>query len=71
MKAYLDTAKTPAGSLTFAVNEDGALIRSHFKESDNHPDIENELVSADGSPGGFHLKLKLLEHERRVTERAP
>lgn len=45
MKAYLDTADTPAGPLTFAVNEDGALIRAHFEESDDPSDIEDELRS--------------------------
>ncbi|MGB3683297.1 MAG: methylated-DNA--[protein]-cysteine S-methyltransferase [Rubrobacteraceae bacterium] len=43
MKAYLDTAETPAGPITFAINEDGALIRSHFEESDDPSDIEDEL----------------------------
>lgn len=43
MKAYLDTVDTPAGLLTFAVNEDGALIRSHFENSDDHLDIEDDL----------------------------
>ena len=43
MKAYLETVETPAGPLTFAVNEEGALIRSHFEESDDPSDIEDEL----------------------------
>lgn len=43
MKAYIDTADTPAGPLTFAVDEDGALIRAHFEESDDPSDIEDEL----------------------------
>ena len=47
MKAYLDTAETPAGPLTFAVNEDGALVRAHFEESRNDSDIEDGLL-ADG-----------------------
>ena len=47
MKAYLDTAETPAGPLTFAVNEDGALVRAHFEESNNDSDLEDEL-KADG-----------------------
>lgn len=47
MKAYLDTAETPAGPLTFALNEEGSLIRSHFEESNDHSDIEDELL-ADG-----------------------
>ncbi|CAN5709615.1 methylated-DNA--[protein]-cysteine S-methyltransferase [soil metagenome] len=47
MKAYLDTVETPAGPLTFAVNEEGALVRAHFEESKNDADIEDELL-ADG-----------------------
>lgn len=47
MKAYLGTAETPAGPLTFAVNEDGALVRAHFEESNNDSNIEDELL-ADG-----------------------
>ncbi len=43
MKAFLDTVETPAGPLTFAVNEEGALIRSHFEESEEHSDIEDGL----------------------------
>jgi O-6-methylguanine DNA methyltransferase len=43
MKAYLETVETPAGPLTFAVNEEGALIRSHFEESDDPWDIEDDL----------------------------
>lgn len=45
MKAYLDTAETPAGPLTFAIDEDGALIRAHFEESKNGSDIEDELLT--------------------------
>ncbi|CAN5801341.1 methylated-DNA--protein-cysteine methyltransferase [soil metagenome] len=43
MKAYIDTAETPAGPLVFAVDEAGALIRSHFEESDDPSDIEDAL----------------------------
>lgn len=43
MKAYLDTVETPAGPLTFAVNEEGALICSNFEESDDLSDIEDGL----------------------------
>ncbi|MGF1470907.1 MAG: methylated-DNA--[protein]-cysteine S-methyltransferase [Rubrobacteraceae bacterium] len=46
MKAYLDTVETPAGPLTFALNGEGALIRSHFEESDDHSDIEDGLRAA-------------------------
>ncbi|MFP5369367.1 MAG: hypothetical protein ACLGI3_01255, partial [Actinomycetes bacterium] len=34
MKAYLATVESPAGPLAFAVDQDGALIRLHFAESD-------------------------------------
>lgn len=47
MKAYLDTVDTPAGPLVFTVNEEGALVRAHFEESDEHADIEDAL-QADG-----------------------
>ncbi len=47
MKAYLDTAETPAGPVAFAVNEAGALVRATFEEAEDHPDIEEDL-KADG-----------------------
>ncbi len=47
MKAYLDTVETPAGPLTFAVNEEGALMRSRFEESDDPSDIE-DMLQAEG-----------------------
>ena len=43
MKAYVDEIESPAGPLAFAVNEDGALRRLHFVESDYGPDLEREL----------------------------
>ena len=55
MNAYVDTAGSPAGPLVFAVDEDGALIRLHFVESDYGPVMERELedegytVTKDGS----------------------
>ena len=42
MNAYVDTVESPAGQLAFAVDEDGALIRLHFEESDYGP-MEQEL----------------------------
>lgn len=45
MKAYIGTAETPAGPLTFALNEEGELVRTHFEESDDHSDIEDELLA--------------------------
>lgn len=44
MKAYVDTVESPAGPLAFAVNEDGALIRLHFVESEYGPVMEMELA---------------------------
>lgn len=55
MKAYVDEVESPAGLLAFAVNEDGALIRLHFVESDYgsvmEEDLEDEgyVVEADES----------------------
>ena len=34
MKAYIDEIESPAGPLAFAVDEERALIRLHFVESD-------------------------------------
>ena len=34
MKAYLETVKSPAGPLAFAVNERGALVVLKFVEGD-------------------------------------
>jgi methylated-DNA-[protein]-cysteine S-methyltransferase len=43
VKAYVDEIDSPAGPLAFAVNDDGALIRLHFVESDYGQDMEEEL----------------------------
>ena len=43
MKAYVDEIESPAGPLAFAVNEDGALVRLHFIESDYGPVMEEDL----------------------------
>ncbi|MBA3555778.1 MAG: methylated-DNA--[protein]-cysteine S-methyltransferase [Gemmatimonadales bacterium] len=43
MNAYVDTVESPAGPLAFAVDEDGALIRLHFMESNHGPAMEQEL----------------------------
>jgi methylated-DNA-[protein]-cysteine S-methyltransferase len=43
VKAYVDEIQSPAGLLAFAVNEDGALIRLHFVESDYGSDMEEDL----------------------------
>lgn len=55
MNAYVDTVESPAGRLAFAVDDDGALIRLHFAESDHGAVMEEGLeyegyaVTADGS----------------------
>ena len=46
MKAYVDEIGSPAGPLAFAVNEDGALVRLHFVESDYGPVMEEDLEDA-------------------------
>ena len=43
MKAYVDEIESPAGLLAFAVNEDGALFRLHFVESDYGSAMEEDL----------------------------
>ncbi|HEX5848735.1 MAG TPA: methylated-DNA--[protein]-cysteine S-methyltransferase [Rubrobacter sp.] len=43
MKAYVDEVASPAGPLVFAVDEDGALIRLHFVESNYGPVMEEDL----------------------------
>jgi methylated-DNA-[protein]-cysteine S-methyltransferase len=43
LKAYVDEIASPAGPLAFAVDEDGALIRLHFVESDYGPVMEEDL----------------------------
>lgn len=43
MKAYVDEIESPAGLLAFAVNEEGALIRLHFLESDEGSVMEEDL----------------------------
>lgn len=78
MNAYVDTVESPAGPLVFAVNEDGALIRLHFVESDYGPVMERELedegyvVAADGTRTA-RVGEELSEYAagRRVTFDAP
>ncbi len=43
MKAYVDEIDSPAGPLAFAVDEDGALMRLHFVQSDYGPVMERDL----------------------------
>lgn len=43
MKAYVDEINSPAGPIAFAVDEDGALVRLHFMESNYGPVMEEDL----------------------------
>ncbi len=43
MRAFVDEIESPAGLLAFAVDEEGALIRLHFIESDCGPVMDVEL----------------------------
>jgi len=43
VKAFVDEIESPAGPLAFAVNEDGALVRLHFVESEFGSVMEQEL----------------------------
>jgi O-6-methylguanine DNA methyltransferase len=43
MKAYLDMSDSPAGSLVFAVDDRGALIRASFARGNYTRTIEEEL----------------------------
>lgn len=43
MRVYVDEIGSPAGPLAFAVDEEGALIRLHFMESDGGSVMEEEL----------------------------
>lgn len=43
MRVYVDEIGSPAGPLAFAVDEEGALIRLHFVESDRGSVMEEEL----------------------------
>ena len=78
MKAYVDEIESPAGLLAFAVNEDGALIRLHFVESDQGEDMEVDLedegytVEADESRTA-RVREELSEYAggRRKTFDAP
>lgn len=43
MNAYVQVVDSPAGPLAFAVDDEGALIRLHFVESDYGPVLERDL----------------------------
>jgi methylated-DNA-[protein]-cysteine S-methyltransferase len=44
MNAYIDTMDSPAGGLSFAVNEEGELIRLSFLDGKHSRTMEEELV---------------------------
>ncbi len=43
MRAYLDTVESPAGTLAFAVNENGSLIQVEFREGNYERTVEQKL----------------------------
>jgi O-6-methylguanine DNA methyltransferase len=74
VKAYVDEIDSPAGPLAFAVNEDGALMRLHFLESDYGPVMDEELqdegyaVEADEArTAGVRKELSEYVNGRRKT----
>ena len=78
MKAYVDEIGSPAGPLAFAVDEDGALMRLHFVESDYGPVMEEELedegyaVEVDETrTAGVRTELSEYVDGRRKTFDAP
>jgi methylated-DNA-[protein]-cysteine S-methyltransferase len=78
VKAYVDEIGSPAGLLAFAVDEDGALVRLHFVESDIGPvmveDLEDEgyAVGVDETKTAF-VRRELYEyaHGNRRTFGVP
>ena len=78
MRAYVDEIGSPAGPLAFAVDEEGALIRVHFVESDGGSVMEEELedegyaVNADEArTGAVREELSEYASGRRKTFDAP
>ncbi len=78
MNAYADTVESPAGPLAFAVDEDGALIRLHFVESDHGPVMEQELEDEGYAVVTDETRTALVREElsdyaagRRTTFDAP
>jgi methylated-DNA-[protein]-cysteine S-methyltransferase len=78
VKAYIDEIDSPAGPLAFAVDEDGALIRLHFVESDYGQVMEEELedegyaVEADATrTAGVRKELSEYVSGRRKTFEVP
>jgi methylated-DNA-[protein]-cysteine S-methyltransferase len=78
VKAYVDEIASPAGPLAFAVDEEGALMRLHFVESDYGPVMEQELedegyaVDSDQArTAGVRTELSEYVDGRRKTFDAP
>ena len=78
MKAYVDEIESPAGPLAFAVNEDGALMRLHFVESNYGPvmevDLEDEgyaIVADETRTAGVRKELSEYVSGRRKTFDVP
>jgi methylated-DNA-[protein]-cysteine S-methyltransferase len=74
VKAYVDEIESPAGPLAFAVNEDGALFRLHFVESEHGSDMEEDLEdegytveSDDGRTARVREELSEYASGRRTT----
>ncbi len=69
MNAYLETVDSPAGPLTVAVNEDGALLFLSFLEG-NYPTTIEEDLAAEGytcledRERTAHARQQLVEYAR-------
>jgi len=65
MNAYVETVESPAGPVSFAVNEEGALIRLHFDESEYgtaiEQDLEDEGYTVEQDPARTAAVRKQLE----------
>ena len=78
MKAYIGEIDSPAGPLAFAVDEEGALMRLHFVESDYGPVMEEDLgdegyaVEVDETKTAVvRRELSEYAHGKRMTFDAP
>lgn len=69
MNAYLETVDSPAGPLTFAVNEDGALLFVSFLEGHYPTTIEEDLaaegyIACEDRERTAAVRTQLLEYAR-------
>jgi methylated-DNA-[protein]-cysteine S-methyltransferase len=67
MNAYLETVASPAGPLTFAVNEDGALLFLSFLEGHYPTTIEEDLAAegyacVEDRERTAHVRQQLVEY---------